>query len=235
MKAASCVVLLGIGGLLASIPGHAGSLSSTVTLTSDYLFDGVSQTQNAPAMQASLDWSGARGFYLGTWISNVDFGPGDPAQAEIDLYGGYSRTYENGWGWSAGFARYTYKGAPAAYNYTELTAAVTLPTTTTVQVWRSSDDVVGGVAYRFKVKHSVPLPKEFSLDLEATRTVYANPGFDDFTHGQVGVSRTFGRVKAYLGYADTSLDPRSRVAANGDSLVSGRWLLTLSTTIDWIK
>jgi len=54
MKAASCIVLLGIGGLLASIPGHAGSLSSTVTLTSDYLFDGVSQTQNAPAMQASL-------------------------------------------------------------------------------------------------------------------------------------------------------------------------------------
>jgi hypothetical protein len=49
------------------------------------------------------------------------------------------------------------------------------------------------------------------------------------------VSRSFGRVKAYLGYADTNLPAGSRVAANGDSLVDGRVLLSLATTVTWFE
>lgn len=219
---------------LAAAPASASSLSSTFTLASDYLFDGVSQTQNDPALQASLDYA-VGGFYAGLWTSNVDFGAGDPADQEIDFYGGYGQSYDSGWGWTAGFAHYTYTGAPSSYDYTEWTVGLTFPTSTELAIWVADDDVLGGEAWRAKAKHSFALPAELSLDLEATRTQYDNADFDDFNHFQIGVSRSFGRVDAYLGYSDTSLDADSRVANNGDSLVDGRLLLTLSTTVTWFE
>lgn len=233
MSSRSFAALLVATAVAASTPA-AASVSSTFTVTSDYLFDGISQTQNDPALQASLDWSHESGFFLGTWASNVDFGAGDPADVEIDLYGGYAASDDSGWGWSVGFAHYTYTGAPSSYDYTEFTAGLTLPTTTSVQAWVADDDVLGGEAFRIKAKHSVPLPQDFSLDLELTRTQYDAEGFDDYTHGQVGVSRPFGSFKAYLGYSGTSLDDDARVASNGDSLADGRVVFILSTTVNWL-
>ena len=141
----------------------------------------------------------------------------------------------SGWGWSAGFAHYTYTGAPSSYDYTEWTVGLTFPTSTELAIWVADDDVLGGEAWRANAKHSFALPSDVSLDLEATRTEYDNNDFDDFNHFQIGVSRSFGRVDAYLGYSDTDLDADSRVANNGDSLVDGRLLLTLSTTVTWFE
>ena len=64
-------------------------ISSTLTLASDYDFRGISQTARDPALQASLDWASESGFYLGAWVSNVDFGSGTAADFEWDLLGGY--------------------------------------------------------------------------------------------------------------------------------------------------
>ncbi|HAU05178.1 MAG TPA: hypothetical protein DCS78_09930, partial [Pseudoalteromonas shioyasakiensis] len=62
-------------------------LSTTVTLASDYTFNGVSQTMNDPAIQGSLDYAFAdSGMYVGTWASNVDFGDG--TDIEWDAYFG---------------------------------------------------------------------------------------------------------------------------------------------------
>ena len=55
----------------------AADITSSVNLASDYTFNGVSQTGNDPALQASLDYAGNSGFYAGTWASNVDFGSGE--------------------------------------------------------------------------------------------------------------------------------------------------------------
>ena len=218
--------LLALALAAVAAPASASSLSSTFTVASDYLFDGVSQTQNDPALQASLDWSHDSGFYLGTWASNVDFGRTDPAEVEVDFYGGYAASYESGWGWTTGFAHYSYTGAPSSYDYTEWTVGVTLPTTTTLQAWTTDDDALGGEAWRVKAKHSFALPNDFSLDLEATRTTYDDPARADFTHGQIGVSREIGQFKAYFGYSDTNQD--------NNELADGRVLLTLATTVNWL-
>lgn len=212
---------------LASPLAFAGSVSGTVTLASDYLFDGASQTQGDMAFQTALDWSGDSGFYLGTWFSNVDFGEidgePDPADSEVDYYGGYGWEAEGGWAFAVGFVRYTYNGA-SDYNYTELTSSVTFPFGTEVLAYFADDDVLGGSAYRVKGKHSIALPADFSLDLEATHTNYSSADFVDFNHAQVGVSRAFGPVTAYLGYSDT--DDNDNVARDGT------FLFTVSASAD---
>lgn len=208
----------------------AASGSATFTFTTDYLFDGVSQTAGGeddnfnPAAQASFDIAGDNGFYFGVWASNVDFGPGDPANIEIDYYLGFAGGEEGGWGWDVGALFYTYQGAPTSYDYAEGKLAVTAPFGTNAALYFGDDDLLGGQFYRVKLKHSIALGDVYSLDLEATRTNYDNDGFDDFNHGQIGVSRDIGMFSAYLGYSDTSQDDNP----NAD----GRVLFTLSTSID---
>jgi uncharacterized protein (TIGR02001 family) len=229
------LLLLAAGFAVVVSPASAASLSSTVTLASDYLFDGVSQTQGDsssryghPALQASLDLAFENGFYLGTWASNVDFGSEDPADVEIDFYGGYAWEIGNGTGFDVGVAHYTYTGAPRrGYDYTEVYFGVTLPVGTEFKLFVADDDeAFDGSTWRLKANHSFPLGADWSLDFEATRTEYAQQNEDrrNYWHGQLGVSRSAGPVNLYFGYSDTNL--------SGDPTAQGRFLFTLSTTFE---
>ena len=72
----------------------SGELSANVTLSSNYMFRGISQTDNAPAIQGGFDYVMDNGFYFGTWASNVNFDadPDTDETIEIDYYGGFSNT-----------------------------------------------------------------------------------------------------------------------------------------------
>ena len=91
--------------------GHSPhSLSANVTLTSDYVYRGISQTNEGPALQGGFDYSHESGFYLGVWASNLEFnGPTDnDPSLEIDVYGGISGEFQNGIGWDVGALYYAY-------------------------------------------------------------------------------------------------------------------------------
>jgi len=79
-------------------------VSGGVTLASDYLFRGVSQTQGDSAVQWNLE-AEKKGVYGGTWGSTVDFG-GD-ASIEYDFYGGY-RWENDSVGVDVGIIQYNY-------------------------------------------------------------------------------------------------------------------------------
>ncbi len=64
------------------------TLSGTAALTTDYIFRGVSNTDENPAVQASFDAAYGM-FYAGVWGSNTDFGDG----IEIDYYAGIKPTW----------------------------------------------------------------------------------------------------------------------------------------------
>ena len=74
----------------------AGLVQAQVTTnlgaTSDYRFRGISQTQNAPALQGGIDYADKSGVYIGNWNSSVSSqlytnGSG----LESDLYAGYKK------------------------------------------------------------------------------------------------------------------------------------------------
>ena len=65
------------------------TVTGNVALTTDYVFRGVSQTDESPAIQGGFDAAfGNTGFYAGAWASNINFGTGG-SNLELDLYGGY--------------------------------------------------------------------------------------------------------------------------------------------------
>lgn len=64
--------------------------SGSVSLTSDYRFRGISQTDRNPAVQGGLEYNGSQGLFAGVWASNVDFGGSGVASWELDIYAGYT-------------------------------------------------------------------------------------------------------------------------------------------------
>lgn len=86
-------------------------VSANVALTTDYVWRGVSQNQEDPALQGGFDYGHDSGFYAGVWGSNVSFGG---ASTELDLYAGWATELDNGLGVDVGYIKYTYHGSDAA-------------------------------------------------------------------------------------------------------------------------
>jgi hypothetical protein len=66
-------LLLAGAGAPAMAEGVADYFSANVALTTDYVWRGISQTNEDPAIQGGFDFEHPSGVYLGVWGSNVDF------------------------------------------------------------------------------------------------------------------------------------------------------------------
>lgn len=129
--------LAAIGGILAL--GFCGSahaqeagtngwsVSGNAAVTSDYVFRGVSQTEEDFAVSAGVDATNGS-FYLGAWASNVSYAGDDDTDAELDLYGGF-RPQIGDWTLDFGVVGYLYLEEPdgADYDYVELKAGASRP------------------------------------------------------------------------------------------------------------
>ncbi|MBI2379943.1 MAG: hypothetical protein HYV16_04195 [Gammaproteobacteria bacterium] len=178
--------------LVISSTAHAG-LTTTLTGASDYLFDGVSQTNGGPALQASVDYAFDFGLYAGTWVSNVDFA-GIDQDMEQDYYAGYYWTINDNFAMDFGAARYTYHGLPDPIDYTEGYIGVVFGNTKLKAYYSDDDDAWAGAAWRVKGNHSFQLTDILKLNLEATYTRFSDladaGGYsdDDQIHGKIGVA-----------------------------------------------
>ena len=112
VKSSVILGLLGTGGLAAQAETE---FSGNVTLTSDYVWRGVTQSDQSFAIQGGFDVAHSTGFYAGTWASNVDFG--DNTNLELDLYGGYAGEFGDGFSYDVGVIQYLYSGQPSTTDY----------------------------------------------------------------------------------------------------------------------
>ena len=79
--------------------------SANLTATSNYIWRGVTQTDDQAAVQGGLDYETDIGLYAGTWMSNVNF---DGTRGfELDLYGGYGGEFQ-GFNYDVGLIYYVY-------------------------------------------------------------------------------------------------------------------------------
>lgn len=97
------------------------TFSYNLGLYSQYIFRGLTQTGEEPAIQGGVDYSHSSGFYLGVWGSNISWledlkdagniSAYDNSSLEIDIYGGYRNSIgETGIGYDVGLLQYIYPG-----------------------------------------------------------------------------------------------------------------------------
>lgn len=99
---------------VAEAPAPDWSFPMSVSLVSDYIFRGQSQTWGKPAAQFSIEAAHKSGFYAGFFLSNVSdhWLPG--ANVETDLYAGFRGTLPgaaSAVGFDVGAIYYMYPGA----------------------------------------------------------------------------------------------------------------------------
>jgi uncharacterized protein (TIGR02001 family) len=115
---------MSIGALAAGLIPHLVqaqelSFSGTITATSDYVFRSVTFSDNRPALQPYLEL-GYGNAYAGLFISNVDFGDGDPNDIEVDYVLGYRDETASGLSYDISYARFTFDNANSAGEVTLL-------------------------------------------------------------------------------------------------------------------
>lgn len=79
-----CAAVLASPGVWAGATGNVGAVS-------DYMFRGITQTAG-PAVQGGIDYAHDSGIYVGTWVSNLNFGGGG-AGTEQDVYVGFAKEF----------------------------------------------------------------------------------------------------------------------------------------------
>lgn len=201
-----------------------GEFSANIGLFSEYYFRGISQTDDAPALQGGMDWStsldkdSGLGLYLGVWGSNVDFNEAagvDGATVEIDLYGGLTGDIGNtGLSWDVGFIYYTYPGAGSSLNYNFVEGQVALSydfgfVFTTASLNYSPDNFGNsGSAFYPKLSVDVPVGKYLTLSgLVAKQYIDRNTtfGVPDYVEYGIGATVNVAGFDLNLTWSDTDL------------------------------
>lgn len=192
------------------IPTTDHTFTANVGLISNYLYRGISQTDNGMALQGGFDYAHASGFYAGLWGSNISWITGSgmttntgAASLEVDTYFGFKNTFATDFTYDVGFLRYNY---PGNYSYTVASGLVKADT----------NEIYGAMGWKWlSAKYSYSLGNTFAspnakgsgyLDLSASypvealgATLGAHYGKQTFK-GMNGVTPNAG-----LGYSDYKL------------------------------
>jgi uncharacterized protein (TIGR02001 family) len=207
-------VLLPFGASAAEKSKVPGTFSANVGLVSEYYFRGISQNDDAPALQGGFDYEISLAkpvmAYVGVWGSNVDFNEGtgvDGASIEINYYGGLKGNIgDSGVGWDVGFIYYSYPGAARNLSYDFGVAAET------ASVNRSLENLGDrGKSTYPKLTVDVPVSKT-GLTLSsyvARQNIEKNATFGspDYTKYNLSVGYNLVGFDLYLAYSDTSISP----------------------------
>ena len=210
-------------------------LSANVALTSNYVWRGMTQTQNSPAIQGGFD-IGYKGLYAGVWGSNIDFGDGVNASVEIDIYAGYANEIA-GLSYDINYCQYTYPGDTDNLNFGE--ASLTLgydfkvaSLSAKYYVGVDTNDVKNNSTDGWEPENgweigtSIPLPMDISLD-----ATYGDYGSGENSVGEyysIGATKSFEKFDITVAY--TGMDFDDKTAGHDGDGKEGNLVATLSAS-----
>ncbi|MEH6492868.1 TorF family putative porin [Halopseudomonas sp.] len=179
--------------------------SMTVTLATDYIWRGQSQTDGAGAIQGSLDFAHESGLYIGAWASNVDADDFGGASVEIDYYAGYGGAITDDITYDLSWATYTYP-KNSSIDVEEALASLSLYgfTLGAKYAYDPSSALYTYIDYGFD------LPWDMGLGLHYGLTDTKDPlngvdGDEEYGDWAVSIGKTILGLDMALMYSDTDL------------------------------
>lgn len=230
--------------LAAASAAHAGT-SGNVSLTSDYVFRGVSQANQKPALQGGAEYAHDSGFYIGTWGSSISWlsdTPGDISSSlELDGYLGYRGKANDVFSYDVGVLAYGYPGDfPDGFSRADTTEIYAGATVTPVE------SVSLGLKYSYSVTELFGyVGSKGSGYLDASLNWTFSPGWTLNTHygkqwiednaafeyadWKLGATKTFDNgFSIAAAYTGTDADDALYTNAFGNKLADDTVALTLT-------
>jgi uncharacterized protein (TIGR02001 family) len=225
-------------------------VTGNLGLTSDYRFRGVSQTQNAPAVQGGLDYAHSSGLYIGNWNSSVSSEVyTNGAGVESDLYAGYKKEVFKGITIDVGSYNYFYPRATTSartgsnFDTYEAFAGVGYKDMITAKYSQTLGNGYFGTANAQGTKYMqvdgklpIPVIKNLAVVAHYGRTDVANSSAYDYNDINAGVVYTLPRefdlgVRYYTNSSMTSTFQNANTV-NGQKLYKNAVVVSLTKTFN---
>ena len=225
------VRICGILGLLAGGPLHAHEFHGYVTVVSDYVFRGASQSNEDPTVQAGLDYLHPSGVFAGIFVARTEFPENsfgsNPGSLEFDAYIGYSRALGRDWSWDIAAVHYDYPDSTGFdYSYDELAANLHYRDVLRLGVTASDDAAAGresGWTAEIEASHS--LTDRYQVSGSLGHYEFERTDWEDYVYWDLGVSAVAGAFTFDLRYFDTNGDEAGYA---GPNLVGSRLVGSIS-------
>lgn len=199
-----------VGTALAA-PESPHIFSVNVALTSNFMFRGVSQTNNGPAIQGGFDYEyGPYDIYAGVWASNVDSSSCtgyNGASMELDMYAGLAPSWKK-IDLDLGYVRYEYPRTETSTNNTNevyfgLSSTIRRLFTPGYKVYYSDDFFGGDSAWYHDLSLKILLPRGFTLAGHSgwNRFDDSSKNYQDYS---VGISTEYSGFGFDLSWVDRS-------------------------------
>lgn len=200
----------------------AENFSASVALSSNYLFRGLSLSDDQPEISGSFDW-GYNGFYAGIWGSSLK--PVETESMEIDYYAGYVGEV-GGFTYSLDFLYYDYPGQASAgeasdigdLDYIEYGGSLAYTfggdyaPTVGISILHSPDFYAEtGSATAYEATFGLSLPMDFGLgmhygvqDLDAKQQPVSS-----YDYYGIDLTKSVAGFDLTVGYSDTDSDGKT--------------------------
>lgn len=219
--------------------GMPGEFSGFISLTTDYMLRGISQTDNDFALQGGITYSvpldEKLGFYASFFSSSVDFNDGDEAQLELDPSVGLTYQATDALSFELSGLYYTYPNADSSFNYNFFEALVAVRydagSVALGTLLYYSPDYFAGTDEGIYVQGTVSVPVTDSFYLTGSvghQSVGDNStfGVPDYYDWSVGAGYSIAGVNLSLQYVDSNITKSE--CFGGSDLCDARAVFTIS-------
>ena len=236
-----------LAGLAFASTAQAGT-TGNVSVTSDYIFRGVSQTNQGPALQGGLEYSAENGFYVGTCRSNVSLlsdlsTPAAPISSslELDVYGGYRGKFNDTVSYDVGALYYWYPGDfPSGFNsadtlevYAGISVAASEKVTLGAKYSVATTDLFGytdssGSGY-LDLSANVVVAEGWTLGAHAGKQWIDGNGAFEYADWKLGITKAFSNgFSVGVAYTGTDADDALYTNPYGNKVARDTVALTVT-------
>ena len=202
-----------------------------LTLATDSLERGQSQTDGAGSAQFGIDYQHVSGFFVGGSIANVEYAVEimrpQPRQIELDVYLGFGRRGES-WSWALTAARYKSPDTSVNYDYSEIGGTISYRNRLFYSLSYTNDFLSQRLsAANHELSGAIPLVWKMELGMMLGRFNSDDVIGDGYTHWNVGLSKPMRRFALDLRFYDTRYSRVSHLGQPADK----QWVFSLSYVI----
>ena len=203
------VLVAGLASCSTVLAQGFGPPAYNIGVVSNYMFRGISQSNNQPALQGGAEIRHSGGFYAGLWGTTQNI-PNSGANLRGDAFAGVAYKGSSGVGFDVGVHGYTnafiYLGQDRSSFWEAFGKLLFGPASVKwSHDFRYHDDYIEA-ALKYDIGSGV------RLNLHAGHYYLSDPTMGGgYTDGSVGFSRMFGDLDAAIAVTDTNQSPRTKL------------------------
>ena len=181
-------IAIAVGAAVMGLSSLAqAEVSANIGATSNYIWRGVSQTNDGAAISGGIDYAHESGLYAGTWVSTLGNGNGQ----ELDLYGGFSGEASS-IGYDVGVIYYAYPSQNDV-NFTEVYGSLSFgPVTGGLNYTVDKEGTSKDNDLYYYLSASFDLTDGWSIGGTAGHYDFDDPTSTDYSHAQLDVTKSAG-------------------------------------------